>query len=205
MVRMFWISFKKCFRWLLGFWSLINCDGRREHLIHVLKKMLDMNSNQSFYLLVVYCVTASFLRLSCWTKQRRSGGWSSFPFYPKSFSYQIGNCYFPADDCFAFYHLVRLIKMFYFQGSHDRIIQKLQQMQLDASKVKSRTDLLLGLRKIALDRGFRISDNEGLGNCMFYALSEQLEIVKGIKISHGELRQNLVQYLRRYPKLVSWC
>ena len=91
--------------------------------------------------------------------------------------------------------------MFYFQGSHDRIIQKLQQMQLDASKVKSRTDLLL--RKIALDRGFRISDNEGLGNCMFYALSEQLEIVKGIKISHGELRQNLVQHLRRYPKLVS--
>ena len=91
--------------------------------------------------------------------------------------------------------------MFYFLGSHDRIIQKLQQMQLDASKVKSRTDLLL--RKIALDRGFRISDNEGLGNCMFYALSEQLEIVKGIKISHGELRQNLVQYLRRYPKLVS--
>ena len=76
-------------------------------------------------------------------------------------------------------------------------------MQLDASKVKSRTDLLLGLRKIALYRGFRISDNEGLGNCMFYALSEQLEIVKGIKISHGELRQNLVQYLRRYPKLVS--
>ena len=93
------------------------------------------------------------------------------------------------------------MKVFYFLGSHDRIIQKLQQMQLDASKVKSRTDLLL--RKIALDRGFRISDNEGLGNCMFYALSEQLEIVKGIKISHGELRQNLVQYLRRYPKLVS--
>ena len=95
------------------------------------------------------------------------------------------------------------MKVFYFLGSHDRIIQKLQQMQLDASKVKSRTDLLLGLRKIALDRGFRISDNEGLGNCMFYALSEQLEIVKGIKISHGELRQNLVQHLRRYPKLVS--
>ena len=95
------------------------------------------------------------------------------------------------------------MKMFYFLGSHDRIIQKLQQMQLDASKVESRTDLLLGLKKIAFDRGFRISDNEGLGNCMFYALSEQLEIVKGIKISHGELRQNLVQYLRRYPKLVS--
>ena len=95
------------------------------------------------------------------------------------------------------------MKVFYFLGSHDRIIQKLQQMQLDASKVKSRTDLLLGLRKIASDRGFRISDNEGLGNCMFYALSEQLEIVKGIKIPHGELRKILVQYLRDNPKLVS--
>ena len=93
--------------------------------------------------------------------------------------------------------------MFHFLGSRDRIIQKLQQMQLDASKVKSRTDLLPGLRKIALDRGFRISDNEGLGNCMFYALSEQLEIVKGIKIPHGELRKILVQYLRDNPKLVS--
>nr|XP_058942270.1 uncharacterized protein LOC131770568 [Pocillopora verrucosa] len=82
-----------------------------------------------------------------------------------------------------------------------QIIQELQQMQLDASKVKSRTDLSLGLRNIASDRGFRISDNQGLGNCMFYALSEQLEIVKGIKIPHGELRQNLVQYLRGNPKL----
>ena len=90
-----------------------------------------------------------------------------------------------------------------FIGSLDQIIQKLQQMQLDASKVKSRTDLSLWLRNIASVRGFRISDNEGLGNCMFYALSEQLEIVKGIKIPHGELRQNLVQYLRSNPKLVS--
>ena len=89
----------------------------------------------------------------------------------------------------------------FFLGAFDQIIQKLQQMQLDASKVKSRTDLSLGLRNIASDRGFRISDNEG--NCMFYALSEQLAIVKGIKILHGELRQTLVQYLRNNPKLVS--
>ena len=95
------------------------------------------------------------------------------------------------------------IKTLSFLGSLDRIIQELQQIQLDASKVKSRTDLSLGLRNIASDRGFRISDNEGLGNCMFFALSEQLEIVKGIKIPHGELRQNLVQYLRSNPKLVS--
>ena len=103
----------------------------------------------------------------------------------------------------SFFHAVRLIKTLYFVGSLKRIIQELHQMQLDASKVKSRTDLSLGLRNIASDRGFRISDNEGLGNCMFYALSEQLEIVKGIKIPHGELRQNLVQYLRSNPKLVS--
>ncbi|XP_066023738.1 uncharacterized protein [Pocillopora verrucosa] len=83
----------------------------------------------------------------------------------------------------------------------EQIIQELQQMQLDASKVKSRTDLSLGLRNIASDRGFRISDNQGLGNCMFHALSEQLEVVKGIKIPHGELRQILVQYLRDNPKL----
>ena len=76
-------------------------------------------------------------------------------------------------------------------------------MQLDASKVEGRADLSLELRNIASDRGFRISDNKGLGNCMFYALSEQLEIVKGIKIPHGELRQTLVQYLRNNPKLVS--
>ena len=38
---------------------------------------------------------------------------------------------------------------------------------------------------------------------MFYALSEQLEVVKGIKIPHGELRQILVQYLRDNPELVS--
>ena len=95
--------------------------------------------------------------------------------------------------------------MLYFVGSLNQIIQELQQMQLSASRVKSRTDLSLGLRNIASDRGFRISDNKGLGNCMFFALSEQVEIVKGIKIPHGELRQTLVQYLRSNPKLVSWC
>ena len=104
---------------------------------------------------------------------------------------------------FRFFHEVRLIETLSFQGSLDRIIRELQQMQVGASKVKSRTDLLLKLRNIASDRGFKISDNRGLGNCMFYALSEQLEIVKGIKILHGELRQNLVQYLRSNPKLVS--
>ena len=38
---------------------------------------------------------------------------------------------------------------------------------------------------------------------MFYALSEQLEVAKRVKIHHFELRQSLVQYLRGHPKLVS--
>ena len=79
----------------------------------------------------------------------------------------------------------------------------LQQMQCDVSKVSSNTNLSAELERIASDKGFVISDNEGSGNCMFFALSEQLNLVKGIKISHGELRQSIVHYLRRNPKLVS--
>ena len=79
----------------------------------------------------------------------------------------------------------------------------LQEMQRGVSKVSSNTDLGAELEKIVSDKGFVISDNEGSGNCMFHALSEQLKLVKGIKISHGELRQSIVQYLRKNPKLVS--
>ena len=38
---------------------------------------------------------------------------------------------------------------------------------------------------------------------MFYALLEQLEIVRGERIHHFELRRSLVHYLREHPKLVS--
>ena len=38
---------------------------------------------------------------------------------------------------------------------------------------------------------------------MFFALSEQLDLNKGIKISHDELRRTIVQHLRENPKLVS--
>jgi len=78
-----------------------------------------------------------------------------------------------------------------------------QQIQRNVSNVNSNTDPSSELKKIASDKGFVISDNEGSGNCMFHALSEQLNLVKGIKISHGELRQSIVQYLRNNPKLVS--
>ena len=93
--------------------------------------------------------------------------------------------------------------MFFFLDLPGQMFVNLRQMQRDVSKVSSNTDLLAELEKIASDKGFVISDNEGSGNCMFYALSEQLNFVKGIKISHGELRQSIVQYLRKNPKLVS--
>ena len=79
----------------------------------------------------------------------------------------------------------------------------LQKMQCDVSKVYSNTNLSAELEKIASDKGYVISDNEGSGNCMFHALSEQLNLAKGIRISHGELRQSIVQYLRKNPTLVS--
>ena len=38
---------------------------------------------------------------------------------------------------------------------------------------------------------------------MFFALSEQLRLIKGIQMSHAELRRTIVQHLREYPRLVS--
>ena len=90
-------------------------------------------------------------------------------------------------------------------GLLERTIQNLQRMQLCASTVNNSTTLTEELTTIVSDKGLRISDNQGSGNCMFHALSEQLEIVKGIKIQHGQLRQSLVQYLMENPKLVSCC
>ena len=119
-------------------------------------------------------------------------------------------------DCFLCYnwnllfHLNCMIqgnksKIILLLGLLERTIQNLQGMQLCASTVNNDTTLTEELTTIVSDKGFRISDNQGSGNCMFHALSEQLEIVKGIKIQHGQLRQSLVQYLRENPKLVSCC
>lgn len=84
------------------------------------------------------------------------------------------------------------------------MLSDLQQMQCVAGVV-SQASLLVNLEKIASEKGFIISDNEGSGNCMFYALSEQLNLVKGIQISHAGLRQCIVQYLKKNPTMVSWC
>ncbi len=85
----------------------------------------------------------------------------------------------------------------------EQMFQTLQQMQHSASQVNKTTDLSAELRKIASDRGFVISDNQGSGNCMFYALSEQLNLVKKIHITHQELRRTVVQYLKKNPHMVS--
>ena len=68
-------------------------------------------------------------------------------------------------------------------------------MHFDADKVDKKTSLSQDLEKIASEKGFAISGNPASGNCMFYALCEQLQSVKGIKLSHTELRKTLVQFL----------
>ena len=82
------------------------------------------------------------------------------------------------------------------------MFKNLQQIHCDTRK-NSNIDPLVELEKIASGEDFVISHNEGSGNCMFHALSEQLNLVKGIKISHEELRQTIVQYLLNNPRLVS--
>lgn len=52
-------------------------------------------------------------------------------------------------------------------------------------------------------KGFLISDNEGEGNCMFLALSEQLHLKKGITMSQAELRKTVVLYLKKNRTQVS--
>ena len=47
-----------------------------------------------------------------------------------------------------------------------------------------------------------ISEHERGGNCMFIVLSEQLRQAE-MEISHEELRQKVVQYLKENPKMVS--
>lgn len=76
-------------------------------------------------------------------------------------------------------------------------------MRQEAWKETDKTELSENLKSMALENGLVISDNQGKGNCMFFALSEQLDHVKGIKLSHSKLRETIVQYLRNNPTLVS--
>ena len=60
----------------------------------------------------------------------------------------------------------------------------------------------MNFRKNITEKGFVVSNNRGEGNCMFFALSEQLGVIKGIEISHEQLRKTVVQYLLENPALV---
>ena len=93
----------------------------------------------------------------------------------------------------------------FFLGESEQVIGNLQQWQQNVSicKISSNTDPPSDLKKIASEKGYRIFDNLGSGNCMFHALSELLKIVRGVEITHFELRHSLVQYLREHPKQVS--
>ena len=84
------------------------------------------------------------------------------------------------------------------------ILLSLQDLQCYAGQVYNKTILPSNLRTVAEKKGFLVSDNQASGNCLFYALSEQLKSVKGIQISHKELRNTLVQFLRENTKLVRW-
>ncbi|CAH3040190.1 unnamed protein product [Pocillopora meandrina] len=68
------------------------------------------------------------------------------------------------------------------------------------SKVKSKgvpkLELKVKLEKAAFEKGFIVSDNDGGGNCLFHALSEQLSLAKEDPIPHDVLRKTLVQYLK---------
>ena len=83
------------------------------------------------------------------------------------------------------------------------VFPSLQNLQRDAEQVSKKTNLPSDLTTIAANKGFVVSDNQASGNCLFYALSEQLQSVKGIQISHKELRKTLVQFLDENPNRVS--
>ena len=85
----------------------------------------------------------------------------------------------------------------------DLTFHTLQQIQLDARSETSQTELSLNLKRTAQEKGFLISDNQGEGNCMFFALSEQLDVVKGMRMSQEEIRQTVVHYLLDHSTLVS--
>ena len=96
-----------------------------------------------------------------------------------------------------------LFCLFLLPFTGEPIFVALQQILLEARIESGKTELSQALKRIALEKGFAISDNQGEGNCMFFALSEQLDLIKGIQMSHDELRRTVVQHLRENPRLVS--
>ena len=94
-----------------------------------------------------------------------------------------------------------LIRGFSFFLPATNIIHDLQQLN---SKQGTHMEgkLLLDLEKTAADRGFDISSNRASREGVLDILSQQLRRVKGIKISHEEIRQELVLFLENFPNRV---
>ena len=90
--------------------------------------------------------------------------------------------------------------LFFFSARN--FFPSLQNLQWDAEQVSEKTNLPSDLRAIAANKGFVVSDNQASENCLFHSLSEQLQSVKGIRLSHKELRKTLVQFLDENPNLV---
>lgn len=74
---------------------------------------------------------------------------------------------------------------------------------ISKSKVESKgvPKLTEELSGAVSDMGLFVHDNEGRGNCLFHALSQQLEFVKKISVGPDELRKTLVNYLEEHPKM----
>ena len=106
------------------------------------------------------------------------------------------------DNKNPFYFFVFVFVFFVFYFSAWNVFPSLHNLRCDAEKVSKKANLPSDLRTIAANKGFLVSDNQASGNCLFYALSEQLQSVKGIQISHKELRKTLVQFLNENPNLV---
>ena len=75
----------------------------------------------------------------------------------------------------------------------DFTFRTLQQIKLDSRRETSKSELSRNLKRTAQENGFVISNNQGEGNCMFFALSEQLDVVKGMRISSCSERAKNMQ------------
>ena len=97
---------------------------------------------------------------------------------------------------------MNIVALFSFTGGaiHDALRQI---CKMEAKGRTGFTDPSLNLKKIACEKGFEISVNQGEGNCMFFAISEQLELIQGVEPSHKKLRKKVVRYLKENPTLVS--
>ena len=85
-----------------------------------------------------------------------------------------------------------------------RDLEQMHHMTKADNHTNTYRDPRSALEKIAADKGFKISDSEGSGDCAFLSLSEQMQVVVGVKISHQQLRQDTVEYLEKNAKLVSY-